>query len=299
MRSGSTLLGRWLESSGSYCSVGELHAIWEHAFIENMLCGCGTHIRSCDFWNAVVEEAFGGWDGIDARRIQEIWFSTLGTRSFWYRGLHSAVSRGFRTRVAECRQVQERLYKAIASVSGCGTIIDSSKSPAPAFVMRENPALDFYPLHLVRDSRAVAFSLRRKKRRPEISESVAYLQQSRPMKASVSWNNVNLAASMLRSPGLEDARYLRIRYEDLIPSPESILSQIAEYLGEPVGKCRLENHSIVNLHVNHSTGGNPMRFQAGPLPIQLDDEWRRAMPWPQRAVVTALTWPLLKNYGYL
>jgi hypothetical protein len=44
--------------------------------------------------------------------------------------------------------------------------------------------------------------------------------------------------------------------------------------------------------------GNPMRFKTGRLDLRLDDAWRREMPHRQAALVTGLTWPLQRWYGY-
>ena len=57
--------------------------------------------------------------------------------------------------------------------------------------------------------------------------------------------------------------------------------------------------STVTLKANHSVDGNPMRFKVGELTLRVDNEWRTALPRRQRAIVTALTWPLLARYGYL
>jgi hypothetical protein len=48
----------------------------------------------------------------------------------------------------------------------------------------------------------------------------------------------------------------------------------------------------------HTVAGNPMRFANGSLSIELDDEWRTAMPVRDRVSVAAATWPLLARYGY-
>jgi hypothetical protein len=44
--------------------------------------------------------------------------------------------------------------------------------------------------------------------------------------------------------------------------------------------------------------GNPSRFVTGPVEIRSDDEWESNLKRRDSAVVTALTLPLLRFYGY-
>jgi hypothetical protein len=42
-----------------------------------------------------------------------------------------------------------------------------------------------------------------------------------------------------------------------------------------------------------------MRFQTGPVLLRRDDTWRTRLALVDRRRVTALTFPLLRHYGYL
>jgi hypothetical protein len=44
--------------------------------------------------------------------------------------------------------------------------------------------------------------------------------------------------------------------------------------------------------------GNPVRLHEGSLTIDPDDEWRARMRPSRRRLVTLLTAPLLRRYGY-
>ena len=72
-RSGSTLLDRLLGQMQGFHSVGEMWNIWQKCFIENQLCGCGKPFQECDFWSAVVEEGFGGFQQVDLEKIKCAW----------------------------------------------------------------------------------------------------------------------------------------------------------------------------------------------------------------------------------
>jgi hypothetical protein len=55
----------------------------------------------------------------------------------------------------------------------------------------------------------------------------------------------------------------------------------------------------IDLDVHHTVAGNPIRFQHGPVELSEDAEWEERMPVTTRLAVTALSWPLLRAYGYL
>src|ERR1019366_1995765 len=56
-----------------------------------------------------------------------------------------------------------RLYRAIRQVAGKSVVVDSSREASQALVLARIPDIDLKVLHLVRDSRAVAFSYLRRK----------------------------------------------------------------------------------------------------------------------------------------
>jgi hypothetical protein len=41
-----------------------------------------------------------------------------------------------------------------------------------------------------------------------------------------------------------------------------------------------------------------MRLSHGDVDLRLDEEWRAKMGARDRRIVSSLTWPLLKRYGY-
>jgi hypothetical protein len=53
------------------------------------------------------------------------------------------------------------------------------------------------------------------------------------------------------------------------------------------------------LGANHTVAGSLVRLRQGRVSIPLDDEWTSRLPPADRRLVTALTWPLLRRYGYV
>jgi hypothetical protein len=54
----------------------------------------------------------------------------------------------------------------------------------------------------------------------------------------------------------------------------------------------------VRLGASHTVGGNPHRLESGRIQIRPDLEWASRMAFRDRALVTGLTWLLLKRYRY-
>src|SRR5206468_3515404 len=77
--------------------------------------------------------------------------------------------------------------------------------------------------------------------------------------------------------------YRRILYERLIQRPTEALASVLELVGRPVdGTLASTEAGYVEFSPSHSVSGNPIRFRRGRVPLMLDDEWQRAMPWADR-----------------
>ena len=65
--SGSTLLEESLSQVEGCVSIGGLHPMFEH-YWPMMICECGKEHRDCEFWQGVLEDAYGGPDEQAAKR---------------------------------------------------------------------------------------------------------------------------------------------------------------------------------------------------------------------------------------
>jgi hypothetical protein len=293
-RSGSTILSNSLGQIPGFFSGGELNFIWRHNVIENRLCGCGRPFRECPVWTKVMDEAFGGMDGVDPREMMRI--KNLGTRT---RHIPSMLTEGGRRALAERLEKlltnYGRLYEAIGKVTGSRLIVDSSKEPAHGFAMSMVPGVDFYALHLIRDPRAAAYSWSRKKFQPD-TDTREHMVRFSPAKSSALWDSWNASAEALwrRTP----ERYLRVRYEDFVADPRESFQKILRLVGFADAEAPLVGEREVKLGVSHTVSGNPNRFETGAVELRPDHEWISKMNPRDRALVTALTLPLLKHYGY-
>jgi hypothetical protein len=299
-RSGSTVLERLLAQIPGVCAVGELVHMWERGILHDERCGCGRAFSECEFWREVGQRAFGGWAEVDVTRI-----ATL--RKSLDRNRYIPLLAAPRLPPSTCDRLDQyvgyyrRLYSAVASVSECSIVVDSSKHPSLAFCLRRSPDIDLRVLHVVRDSRAVAFSWGRAVLRPDSAVS-SYMATYSPVVAAKEWNIHNGAFALLGRLGVP---VLRVRYEDLASSPVDALTKIADFSSLPLG-CpplsflRRDGRSVyADLKASHTASGNPMRFETGPVRIDRDERWRTGMQIRHARTVTALTFPLLARYGYL
>lgn len=274
--------------------------IWQRGVIEQERCGCGRPFGQCGFWREVGEAAFGGWDRLDVLRVTELRAAVDRNRRIPQ--LASPLkSAPFERSLSEYTASYLRLYSAIGQVSGCPVVVDSSKHPSLAFCLGWRSELDLRVIHVVRDSRAVAYSWTRRINRPDSPET-SYMATYSPAAAAREWNIHNGAIQLLAGRGVPT---LRVRYEDLVADPEAVLTSMARFAGIEIGQGDLgfigfeAGQQRARLKAGHTASGNPMRFATGDVTISLDEQWRSAMPVPRRRAVTALTLPLLIQYGYV
>jgi hypothetical protein len=293
-RSGTTLLSRLLGELPGVCAIGEAVNLWRQGIVRNEKCSCGQPFHACSFWQEVGAVAFNGWDRVDLDAVLPA--QSQGSR-FQY-----AKEAGFRPTLpkpaATVDSYYRRLYSAVAEVSGCPIVVDASKHAALLADLRRGKSLDITVLHMVRDSRGVAYSWKKVQRRPESESQSSFMDKFSAAHSAMLWNVYNVNVCSSRRSG---TRYLRIRYEDLVRAPERCLREI-------VGATRIPGvpdtfdflgDGYADLVPAHCIAGNPMRFQSGRVAIREDNEWRTSLPWRSQAVVTALTFPLLAGLGYV
>jgi hypothetical protein len=292
-RSGTTLLDRILGQLDGFFSAGELHNVWERGLLADRRCGCGLPFSRCPTWTAILKRAFGGPEGVDARRLAAVSRECTGPRR-----IPSHLARGARPAdpdLVTYRGTLQRLYQAVTQETGCRVIVDSSKAPLYAEQLRTLPVVDLYLLHLVRDPRATAHSFQRRKRLPDFGDE-RLMQRQPPLISSRRWT-LSQAVIELLWRGRPD-RYLRVRYEDFVREPESTVRRITALLGEVPAELPFLSDTTVRLQPTHSVSGNPNRFTTGSVEVRADDEWMHLMPRTDRMLVTALTTPLLLRYHY-
>ncbi len=303
-RSGSTLADLLVGQLDGFVSVGEVRELFLRGVLEDRRCGCGEPFSVCPFWSEVGAVAFGGWNRdfaqqlwLDLRRIDRGWTTPL-LLSPW-------APPKFRAATERVTPALRALYGAIRKVARADVIVDSSKLPNYALLLRQS-GIDVRVAHLVRDPRGVMYSWQKQQARGDIAGEVPatnavpaadeMLRYSVPS-GSLRYVLYNGLTQALRGCALP---YRRDRYEDLVARPVETLSGLAAFAGraatpEELGWVELQP---IEVNVVHTVDGNPMRLGHRSITLRLDDDWRTQLPVRDRRVVSALTAPLRLVYGY-
>jgi hypothetical protein len=286
-RNGSTIIGNLLNEVDGFFHVGELHFLWKNAYGHgsNTRCGCGLDLVRCPIWAAVLaaELPAGVSPEAHAGRVRRRQAAGMRTRHTW-----SVLRGGARSDVRrEHAATMARVYRAIAEVTGCRVIVDSTKIAGEAALLSRVEGVEPLYVHLVRDPRAVAHSWMRQK---------AYALPMSALRSTAYWIGFNLAArAVVRThPG----RSVFLRYEDFVRDPETTIGSLIELCGGDRSMNPVRGR-MARLRTNHTVTGNPDRFRTGATLIRpTDDSWRSELPARSRVATLALAWPLMRRYRY-
>jgi hypothetical protein len=115
-------------------------------------------------------------------------------------------------------------------------------------------------------------------------------------RTAIDWEVKNL----LFYPLVRASNRRRVKYEDFIAHPNEELRAILDFAGAErceQGSWDKATRSFESLP-HHTLGGNPVRFKRGRVRLEPDEEWKFKMSRGQKALVSAMTFPLLLAYGY-
>lgn len=293
-RSGSTLLECVLAEAEQTVALGEVVWLWDRGARLDELCACGEHFGDCAFWSEVGRTAFGGWDRVDLERVFAL-KDAVDRQRRMPQSVRRRPTPAFGSKVQEYASYFQRVYRAAAAVSGARVVIDSSKEIPTALALSHLDDLDLRVLHIVRDSRGVAYSWSKVVERPEADGEP--MPQFSPVRSTAQWLSGNLTVHGLSYRGVP---VTRMRYEDLVADPTGAIDRAWTALDLP-GRPEIDwvAADTIDLHPTHSVAGNPMRFRTGLTQLKRDDAWRTELPARDRRVVTAMSYPVLKSFGYL
>ena len=294
-RSGSTLLGNILNEIPGYFHIGEVLYIWENGFANNRLCGCGTPFQDCSVWKEVSSKAFGGVGAVDPSRMAALRDNTPDNRHIPWQLLQELTNSPRALPNSPYLPVLRSLYRSIQETTDCDVIVDSSKTPAHAYLLAQLPSVDFTLLHLIRDPRGTAYSWQKKVARDDVDQDDdVFMPQRSPSLQSSRWVFWNLLYEGLGL--LDGVDYSRVRYEDFVSSP---IQHLASSLPVPSTEEQIfTGENTIHLGENHTAWGNPSRMKDGTVTLRLDDEWRQQLSPMDRLKVEAVAGPLLPRYGY-
>lgn len=296
-RSGSTLLERILGQLPGAVALGEVVHLWQRALKDNERCGCGLPFRSCEFWCAIGEHAFSGWDQLEPESVLALKQRVDRTRYVPLLALPVLPAR-VAADVQAYVSLYERIYRAALHVTGAQLVIDSSKHASLAYCLRRSSRLDMRVVQVVRDSPAVAYSWSKSIRRPESSDDSSMMPRYGVGRVSARWVTDNV---MVEGLGLLGIPRTLVRYEDFVADPAATVHRLAALAGmaDEADLLFPVQDRVVDLVPAHTIAGNPMRFRTGPVEIRRDDDWRERLPPGQRRAVKLATLPVRARFGYL
>lgn len=296
-RSGSTLVERTLGGSPGWVNVGELIELFRRPAALTERCGCGELLTRCPVWSAVGDLATESWSPAVMERMRHL--QRRVSRQRMIPRLLAVTERSTSTVVEECQEYAERvdrIYEAVASVTGSQVVVDASKWPGQALALRRG-GISVRLLHVVRDPRGVAHSWAKGSVARPHSTTGATMAVRRPWESASRWVAMQLE---VRAIAAQFTHSTVLRYEDFVTDPAASLSRVRRNLGfddAPESIAHVRGHQI-ELPMSHGIAGNPSRFDRGGLEVRPDDAWRSGLGRGERRVVSAITAPASLLHGY-
>jgi hypothetical protein len=297
--SGSTLLDILLGSHDHIFSAGEMVHYDPMSSGEDDLCACGEKHNQCTHWiqvskhfKALVPDAKTFSPTVLNKKFDK-WRSLI----CWIRLLrqHKNPSSEFR----EYSRHLVALFYAVSLSSGRSIIVDSSKSPCRAATLAGlQNAIDLRIIHLVRDGRAVCWSMMKKSRRQ--SDNRVSKKKNRFiafMRTMIGWTATNLVAECIAKMGIGLDHYLRIRYEDLIEDHEFFFERVGTLTDESMHKPINVISSGTGLKIGHMAAGNRLRMSKKVV-LRPDYDWCNHLPMRYKKLFDLICGLVLKHYGY-
>ncbi len=179
----------------------------------------------------------------------------FGSKNYRYAKTGKAVD------IAQYRERVRTIYTKAAATKGASVVVDSSKNADYTELMcRALP--DPVIVHVVRDGRGVFSSYLRK------YGAHVWFSLSR-------WFFMNAKVELLRRR--VKARYLFLRYEELVAHPQESLARILEAVGLSYEPAMLSFRAFPH----HQISGNRMKGEASEK-IELDESWKENLSWTRQ-----------------
>lgn len=246
-RSGSTILNIILGNHPQIFGGGELQNM-RQVYNANKICSCQALLINCEFWSAVMNDWISKIEDDDIDSGLKRWRDVEGVFSLksWVKMFFGIGrnSEDFKKYLASTTE----FYRIVQQHSKKEILVDISKNPLRAWALEKNPAIDLRMVHLVRDGRAVTWSLKRTAERQN---------RKRPTwRAALFWVIINRMTSFVRT---KVKHKTLIRYEDLIAEPDVILKKIGLMSGIDFSIIIKKIKSNEDFRIEHIMAGNGIR----------------------------------------
>ena len=243
-RSGSTLLDILLDSHSSIRSLGGVRRLAHYA--RKHPCPCGApSFWECGFW-AETNRRLGEKNG---RNLETADVHALNEEAF--------------------RAENKAVFEAAAEVAGVEFVTDNSKSVVRLKRLMDAPDIEVIPIHVLRDARGRAQSIRKRKGQRYIP--------------TFTYSHRSLRLYYL----LRNKPHIVVNYEKLAANPEQELRKLMHRIGlafEPQQLTWAEqpHHNIGAADVLRKTDGSTIRP---------DDGWKTALPGYMQRIISLIALP--------
>ena len=160
------------------------------------------------------------------------------------------------------------------------------------YIFRAFPHARF--IHMIRDGRDVACSLRTHPRHKVVDGELVPLNTWKPIQPCIErWVHEIHASRVYR----RDPRYIEVRYEDLVLDARPIMEKILNFLGEPW------DEQVINYHEVDSPSRDMAKFPQNPeatqaLQTRSLGRWQNDLSEDDKVIVKQIGGPLLVELGY-
>jgi len=295
-RSGTGILGRVFSLIDDSAHGGELRRLWSRGLRPGKTCDCGRPHSECPVWSRLLVSGASYIEPSieDLARVQA---AAAPEKHAWARALKNLRRKSLPAPDSvESRYVDlySDLFRAFAGATGASVILDNSKHPGDAALLVDAPDITVYSVQIVRDPRGVLFSARKR----SSPDDPTRFRPFETMRVAVYWMLRQFTFNEVRRR-YGDERSLLVIYEELMEDPNPALRAACRMLGEPVPEVELESGVPMTVPEVHGPDGSSLRrFVTTEVVLRVDDRWRTDLHPFDRALMTFLTFPLLRRYGY-
>ena len=284
-RSGSTLVERAIGAVPRFCNVGEALDLFRQSLVNDERCGCGEPLSRCPFWQAVAGEAPVLADAARVARMTDIQQRIVRQRHL--PRVLLTTEGDFGSDLREYAEGYAEIYRAVASVSGAGRVVDASKWPVQALVLSVG-GVDVRVVHVVRDPCGVVYSQGKEGVARPHDPQGATMDRRPVVSAAARWSLTHAQIGLLGRKGLPTSV---VQYAHFVTDPAGVVGECLGELGIPVTSGDLGHlgPGRADLPQSHGISGNPSRFRSGEVLLRSDDEWRSELTPRQQHLVRALT----------
>lgn len=304
-RSGSTVLDLFLGQHPLVQSVGELCNFVHDGWIERRFCSCGQRVPECELWSRVTE-VWKKRSQVDLETYEQLRSRVEERRNVLWQMFSRPspeqvqLGKDVRGNFLTYAQWTAGLYQAICEVTEKSVVVDSSKNPARGLalvLMAERlDLIDLHLVHLVRDVRGFAWSVKKSFRSDEQAGVAQDIHGLPVWRSALAWTFVNGIADLVRRRH-ETSRSLLVRYEDFASAPIPAVLQLAGFIAIPPGPWIELLNSEEPLQPGHIVAGNRLRMQRH-IRLRPDVEWQSKLSLAEKMLIWILAGWKAWSYGY-